>query len=146
MIHTEFFIFSPEYITWYITLFNFLFFIKITFLLCCSLLSPIHVQDILLLLHNVKYAMKEWKKRKIFTIQIWTRPCITFDKLSITNIVLLTLHQWWRSRDLILWVSVSSLKGLVSVSRFKGLGLTRDYSIETQDHSIETQDLKGGKN
>ena len=37
------------------------------------------------------------------------------------------------SRDLILWVSVSSLKGLglVSVSRLKGLGLARDYSIET---------------
>ena len=44
------------------------------------------------------------------------------------------------SRDLILWVSVSSLEGLVSVSRFKGLGLARGYSIET---SVLVSDFRG---
>ena len=52
-----------------------------------------------------------------------------------------------RSPDLILWVSVSSLQGLglVSVSRFKGLGLARDYSIETTRPEEEKNENRGMK-
>ena len=73
-------------------------------------------------------------KASICCHQSWLFLC-QYTKRNIWDIQPLdhVTDQWWRSRDLILWVSVSSRSRLskVSVSRFKGLGLAQDYSIET---------------
>ena len=51
--------------------------------------------------------------------------------------------QWWRSRDLILWVS--SRSRLSKVSRLRGLGLAQDYSISRPQDLKEKNEKRGMK-